>query len=51
MPFHLQVNGRARSVEAAWIAFDVPQCGYCQSGIFGDLIKAWAGSGAVCPRP
>ena len=27
------VDGReAQAVQAAWIARDVPQCGYCQSG-------------------
>jgi len=28
----LAANGRPHPVQAAWIAEDVPQCGYCQSG-------------------
>lgn len=28
----LSVDGRSHPVQAAWIAEDVPQCGYCQSG-------------------
>ena len=28
----LAQNGRAHPVQAAWIAHQVPQCGYCQSG-------------------
>jgi len=28
----LAVNGQPHPVQAAWIAEDVPQCGYCQSG-------------------
>jgi len=28
----LAQNGKPHSVQAAWIAEDVPQCGYCQSG-------------------
>ena len=28
----LAVNGRPHPVQAAWVAEDVPQCGYCQSG-------------------
>ena len=28
----LEVNGRPHPVQAAWVAEDVPQCGYCQSG-------------------
>jgi isoquinoline 1-oxidoreductase alpha subunit len=26
-------NGRLHKVQQAWIAQDVPQCGYCQSGM------------------
>jgi isoquinoline 1-oxidoreductase alpha subunit len=26
-------NGRLHKVQQAWIAHDVPQCGYCQSGM------------------
>jgi isoquinoline 1-oxidoreductase subunit alpha len=28
----LSANGSPHPVQAAWIAEDVPQCGYCQSG-------------------
>jgi len=28
----LEVDGRPHPVQAAWVAEDVPQCGYCQSG-------------------
>jgi len=36
-----------RAVEAAWVALDVPQCGYCQSG----QIMSAAGLLASNPRP
>jgi len=26
-------NGRLHPIQQAWIDFDVPQCGYCQSGM------------------
>ncbi len=29
----LQQNGRLHPLQAAWIAEQVPQCGYCQSGM------------------
>ncbi len=29
----LAVNGALHRVQQAWIAHDVPQCGYCQSGM------------------
>ena len=29
----LAVNGTLHKVQLAWIANDVPQCGYCQSGM------------------
>jgi isoquinoline 1-oxidoreductase subunit alpha len=29
----LAVNGMTHKVQQAWIAHDVPQCGYCQSGM------------------
>ena len=29
----LAVNGMMHKVQQAWIANDVPQCGYCQSGM------------------
>jgi isoquinoline 1-oxidoreductase subunit alpha len=28
----LTANGKPHPVQAAWVAEDVPQCGYCQSG-------------------
>ncbi len=29
----LAQNGKLHPVQQAWLDFDVPQCGYCQSGI------------------
>jgi isoquinoline 1-oxidoreductase subunit alpha len=29
----LSVNGKLSSVQQAWLDHDVPQCGYCQSGM------------------
>jgi isoquinoline 1-oxidoreductase alpha subunit len=29
----LSINGGLHPVQKAWIAHDVPQCGYCQSGM------------------
>jgi len=29
----LAVGGTLNKVQQAWISFDVPQCGYCQSGM------------------
>jgi isoquinoline 1-oxidoreductase subunit alpha len=29
----LAQNGRLHKVQEAWIEYDVPQCGYCQSGM------------------
>ena len=29
----LAANGRLHPVQKAWVEFDVPQCGYCQSGM------------------
>ena len=29
----LAENGSLHPVQKAWIEFDVPQCGYCQSGM------------------
>ena len=29
----LAVNGTLNKIQAAWVAADVPQCGYCQSGM------------------
>jgi isoquinoline 1-oxidoreductase alpha subunit len=29
----LAVNGALHRVQQAWVDYDVPQCGYCQSGV------------------
>jgi isoquinoline 1-oxidoreductase alpha subunit len=29
----LSINGGLHPVQKAWVAHDVPQCGYCQSGM------------------
>ena len=29
----LAANGKLNKIQAAWVAIDVPQCGYCQSGM------------------
>jgi isoquinoline 1-oxidoreductase alpha subunit len=29
----LAQNGKLHPVQQAWLDFDVPQCGYCQSGM------------------
>ena len=29
----LAQNGKLNKIQAAWLASDVPQCGYCQSGM------------------
>jgi isoquinoline 1-oxidoreductase subunit alpha len=29
----LAQNGQLHPVQKAWVEFDVPQCGYCQSGM------------------
>ena len=29
----LAANGTLNKIQAAWVAADVPQCGYCQSGM------------------
>lgn len=29
----LAENGKLNKIQAAWLASDVPQCGYCQSGM------------------
>ena len=29
----LAQNGKLHAVQKAWVEFDVPQCGYCQSGM------------------
>jgi isoquinoline 1-oxidoreductase alpha subunit len=30
---NLEKNGRLTQVQAAWVEHEVPQCGYCQSGM------------------
>ena len=43
----LSTNGGLHPVQKAWIAHDVPQCGYCQSG----MIMAVAAFLKENPRP
>jgi isoquinoline 1-oxidoreductase alpha subunit len=43
----LAVNGLLHRVQQAWIAHDVPQCGYCQSG----MIMAVAALLKATPHP
>jgi isoquinoline 1-oxidoreductase subunit alpha len=43
----LAQGGRLHAVQQAWIAHQVPQCGYCQSG----MIMAVAGLLAQIPNP
>jgi isoquinoline 1-oxidoreductase subunit alpha len=43
----LAQNGRLHAVQKAWVDFDVPQCGYCQSG----MIMTVAALLAQKPRP
>jgi isoquinoline 1-oxidoreductase alpha subunit len=43
----LATNGDLHPVQRAWIALDVPQCGYCQSG----MIMAVAALLKEKPRP
>ena len=43
----LAVNGTQHAVQATWLEHQVPQCGYCQSG----LIMAVAGLLAQTPNP
>src|SRR3979411_2648162 len=43
----LPANGALHSVQRSWIAHDVPQCGYCQSG----MIMAVAALLAKKPKP
>ena len=43
----LAQDGRLHQVQQAWIAHQVPQCGYCQSG----MIMAVAGLLAQIPKP
>ena len=34
----LAQNGKLHAVQKAWVEFDVPQCGYCQSGMMMAVI-------------
>jgi len=43
----LAVNGKLNKIQAAWLASDVPQCGYCQSG----MIMAATALLAAKPKP
>jgi isoquinoline 1-oxidoreductase subunit alpha len=43
----LAVNGSLHRVQQAWLDHDVPQCGYCQSG----MIMAAAALLAQSPKP
>src|SRR4026209_2505172 len=43
----LASNGALHKVQQAWVANDVPQCGYCQSG----MIMAGAGLLKEKPKP
>jgi isoquinoline 1-oxidoreductase subunit alpha len=43
----LAQNGKLNKIQAAWLANDVPQCGYCQSG----MIMAATALLAVKPNP
>src|SRR5215475_2671577 len=43
----LAQNGKLNKIQAAWLANDVPQCGYCQSG----MIMAATALLASNPKP
>jgi isoquinoline 1-oxidoreductase alpha subunit len=43
----LAENGKLNKIQAAWLASDVPQCGYCQSG----MIMAATALLASKPKP
>ena len=43
----LAQNGKLNKIQAAWLANDVPQCGYCQSG----MIMAATALLATKPNP
>ena len=43
----LAQDGKLNKIQAAWLANDVPQCGYCQSG----MIMAATALHAVKPTP
>ena len=38
----LAQNGKLHPVQKAWIDFDVPQCGYCQSGMIMAVVALLA---------
>jgi isoquinoline 1-oxidoreductase subunit alpha len=38
----LAANGALHKVQKAWIAYDVPQCGYCQSGMILAVVSLLA---------
>ncbi|MCA0301072.1 MAG: (2Fe-2S)-binding protein [Proteobacteria bacterium] len=43
----LAIEGKLNKIQAAWAALDVPQCGYCQSG----MIMAATALLAANPKP
>ena len=43
----LAANGKLNKIQAAWLEHDVPQCGYCQSG----MIMAATALLAAKPKP
>ena len=43
----LAANGTLTKIQQAWVAADVPQCGYCQSG----MIRAATALLAAKPKP
>jgi len=38
----LAANGNLHPVQKAWVEFDVPQCGYCQSGMMMAVVALLA---------
>jgi len=38
----LAANGKLHPVQKAWVEFDVPQCGYCQSGMMMAVVALLA---------
>jgi isoquinoline 1-oxidoreductase subunit alpha len=38
----LTANGKLHPVQKAWVDFDVPQCGYCQSGMIMAVVALLA---------
>ena len=43
----LAEDGKLNKIQAAWVALDVPQCGYCQSG----MVMAATALLAAKPKP